>query len=372
MKLLIISSAPLIEKNEHWYAYSPYVKELEIWAKYADEVAFCCPKWKDDRGLLISEIPFFISSFFFLSDFNVKSVSSIFKAIFRSIYNFVLIIRAMYWANHIHLRCPGNVGLLASIAQVLFPYKVKTAKYAGNWDPKAKHPISYKLQKYILQSTFLTRNMKVLVYGDWQNSSKNIKSFFTATYKEIDKEAIVAKNLDSVVKIIFVGTLTSGKRPFYAIQLVEKLLNLGLKINFSIYGEGAERNSIETYLAQNSLEKDVCLFGNQAAEVIRKAYQESHFVILPSKSEGWPKVIAEGMFWGCVPIATAVSCVPYMLDYGKRGLLLDIDLEKDAKSIQNLVVDENQYQNFISKGVEWSRKYTLDAFEAEIKLLLQS
>jgi hypothetical protein len=24
------------------------------------------------------------------------------------------------------------------------------------------------------------------------------------------------------------------------------------------------------------------------------------------------------MFWGCVPIATAVSCVPYMLDYGKE------------------------------------------------------
>jgi hypothetical protein len=49
-------------------------------------------------------------------------------------------------------------------------------------------------------------------------------------------------------------------------------------------------------------------------------------VLLPSNSEGWPKAIAEGMFWGCVQLQTAVSCVPYMLDYGKEGLL-EMDLE---------------------------------------------
>jgi hypothetical protein len=58
-------------------------------------------------------------------------------------------------------------------------------------------------------------------------------------------------------------------------------------------------------------------------------------VLLPSDSEGWPK-IAEGMFWGCVPIATAVSCVPYMLDYGKEDLL-DLDLEKDANAMVHLL-----------------------------------
>jgi hypothetical protein len=31
------------------------------------------------------------------------------------------------------------------------------------------------------------------------------------------------------------------------------------------------------------------------------------------------KAIAEGMFWGCIPVGTAVSCVPFMLDEGKRG-----------------------------------------------------
>ena len=31
--------------------------------------------------------------------------------------------------------------------------------------------------------------MQVLVYGEWEGSSKNIKPFFTATYSEMKKEA---------------------------------------------------------------------------------------------------------------------------------------------------------------------------------------
>ena len=41
--------------------------------------------------------------------------------------------KAMKWADHIHLRCPGNIGLLGCIVQIAFPKKVKTVKYAGNW-----------------------------------------------------------------------------------------------------------------------------------------------------------------------------------------------------------------------------------------------
>ena len=38
----------------------------------------------------------------------------------------------------------------------------------------------------ILSNTFLTKNMQVLVYGEWEGSSKNVKSFFTATYSELE------------------------------------------------------------------------------------------------------------------------------------------------------------------------------------------
>ena len=112
--------------------------------------------------------------------------------------------------------------------------------------------------------------------------------------------------------------------------------------------------------------------GNHPQEMLKKAYQQSHFVILPSESEGWPKVIAEGMFWGCLPIATKVSCVPNMLDNGNRGVLLEMDLEQDANVIAALIRNPEQYLDKVQQSIRWSRKYTLDLFENEIKALLHS
>jgi glycosyltransferase involved in cell wall biosynthesis len=94
-------------------------------------------------------------------------------------------------------------------------------------------------------------------------------------------------------------------------------------------------------------------------------------VILPSDSEGWPKAIAEGMFWGCVPLATAVSCVPFMLDEGKRGVLLTMDLEKDAKQTATLLNTPTDFDTKRENASNWSRNYTLDIFELEIRDLLK-
>jgi glycosyltransferase involved in cell wall biosynthesis len=275
-------------------------------------------------------------------------------------------------ADHIHLRCPGNIGLIGCFVQILFPQKNKTAKYAGNWDPKSKQPWTYKMQKWILSNTFLTRNIHVLVYGEWEGSSKNIKPFFTASYKEADKVPLVQKGLKGKIDFIFVGALVQGKNPLYAIQLFELLQTKGYDACLDLYGEGIERNRLEDYIKINNLGNNIMLKGNQSKEVMQKAYQWSHFVVLPSESEGWPKAIAEGMFWGCVPLATAVSCVPFMLDQGKRGMLLEMNLEKDVLQLETLLNNQALFNTVQKRGADWSRKYTVDVFEEEIKKLLRS
>lgn len=387
MKFLIVSNAPIIKKQEKNLAYNPYVREMEIWVKYADEVAFCCPQWRSENGLFVSEIPFPIDKNFWLFDFNITSVNTLFKAFFQIPLNLLILFKAMIWADHIHLRCPGNVGLLASFIQILFPWKKKTAKYAGNWDPKSKQPWSYRLQKWILSNTFLTRNMQVLVYGEWPNQTRNIKPFFTATYseKEIQNSEFRIQNklsfqthacsesrtIENQFKFLFVGTLSPGKQPLYAIQLVEELHKKGRKVTLELYGEGVLRKDLEQYIAQNNLEMIVVLKGNQTKETVLKAYQNSDFLILPSKSEGWPKVVAEAMFWGCVPLVTAVSCVPFMLGNGKRGVVLRLDEKQDQQKIVDMFNNPDQYHRISNAASNWSRQYTTDYFEREIAKLVK-
>ncbi len=370
MKLLIVSTAPFIYKGKDVYAYGPYVKELLVWNKNSDEIAFCCPTWESERGLLVSKLPFEINKQYKLIDLNGLTFTDKIQSFFWSFYNIGVLFKAMQKADHIHLRCPGNVGLLGCFIQILFPGKPKTAKYAGNWDPKAQQPWSYRLQKWILNNTLLTRNMQVLVYGEWDNQTKNIKPFFTASYSEKDKKPLEEKSLVTTIHFVFVGALVKGKNPLYAIQLVERLLQNGFSVTLSIYGDGKERVEMEEYILKNNLQHSVCLYGNQNQETLKRAYQQSHFVVLPSISEGWPKAIAEGMFWGCVPIATSVSCVPEMLADGIRGILLQMKLDKDVEQIEALIQNQALFDGKSKAASIWAREYTLEVFEQEIEKFL--
>lgn len=370
MTFVIISHVPHIIEQNQYFAYAPYVREMNIWIRHADKVLIVAPITDLKKSAIDINYEHENIEFVKVDGFDVVSLKSVLRTVFIIPEVSWFIFDSMAKADHIHLRCPGNIGLLGCFIQMLFPSKSKTAKYAGNWDPKSNQPWSYKLQKWVLSNTFLSRNMQVLVYGQWEGRSKNIRPFFAATYKEGDKTSIVPKDLNRKINFIFVGTLVGGKNPLYAIQLVENLAKKGYDVMLHLYGEGLLRARLKQYITENQLDSVIKLEGIQNSETIKKAYQNSCFVILPSKSEGWPKAIAEGMFWGCVPLATAVSCVPFMLGYENRGVLLELELDKDLQQIELLLNNQSVFAHKSTGASSWSRKYTVDFFEQEIEKLL--
>ena len=370
MKFVVITHVEHSYKDGKIYGYGPYIKEMNLWLKYVDEVIIVAP--------VSEKAPINIDLAYEHENLKMVSIPAIsLTSITESIRTFFLlpiikwkIFNALRKADHIHLRCPGNIGLIGSICQILFPKKRKTAKYAGNWDPKAKQPLTYKFQKWILGNTFLTKNIQVLVYGDWPGMSKNIKSFFTATYPQSKAGNFDSRNFDAPFNFVFVGSLSSGKRPLYAVKIIEFLLQKGIDLTFDLFGEGVERSSLESYIRSNNLGKRIKLHGNQTAETVETAYKRSDFLILPSKSEGWPKAVAEAMFWGGIPIVPEISCVPWMLGDGKRGILIKMDLERDATTLISLLSSEGKLQDMSKNGQAWSQNYTLDSFEDEIAKLV--
>lgn len=370
MRFAIITQVPHLLENGSYFSYAPYVREMNIWLKYTDQAIVVAP---------LADGPKTAVDMAYASNIEFRRIPAINLLGSRSVLKAVLalpqigwkIFRAMQKADHIHLRCPGNIGLLGCFIQILFPHKPKTAKYAGNWDPDSPQPWSYKLQRRILSNTFLTRNMQVLVYGKWEGSSANIKPFFTATYRESDKVPVVPRSLQGTIRFLFVGTLAPGKRPMYAAEIIRQL-SPAYNVQLEMYGEGKERAELENYIVKHHLQDKIILKGNQSESEVRQAYQSAHFMILPSQSEGWPKVVAEAMFWGCVPLASRVSCVPDMLGNGKRGLLLEMDPENDIHRIEAVLAHAAEYRSLAENAIDWSRQYTLDVFEHEIRQLLKS
>lgn len=370
MTFCIITHVPHSYSNGNYYAYAPYVNEMNIWLKYVDKVIIVAPLKNIETSVIHQFYKHSNIVFVAVPSFSLIGIKAVLKTLYHLPVLLFSIIKAMKISDHVHLRCPGNMGLLGSIVQLFFPDKIKTAKYAGNWDSKSTQPFTYILQKKILSNAFLTKNMKVLVYGDWKNQTKNIKSFFTATYSESEKLIVEPKKLNAIINFIFVGNLTSGKQPILAVKIVSELKKRNYNVSLSVYGEGVERRNLENYISNNNLSEFVTLKGNFDREQMKMIYQKSHFLLLPSKSEGWPKVVAEAMFWGCLPIATSISCVPFMLDNGNRGLLITDDFEKCISEICKLLEDEKVYDTKINAAINWSRRYTIDTFEVEIKKLL--
>lgn len=372
MKFAIITHVPHIFEQNQYFAYAPYVREMNIWSKYVTELVIVAPKSDEKKSEIHISYEHLKITFVPIDNFNILNLSFALNAIFKIPKICSKIYLTMKDADHIHLRCPGNIGLLGCFVQILFPKKIKTAKYASNWDLNSKQPLSYKLQRWILNNRFLTRNMQVLVYGDWKNSTKNVKSFFTATYYESEKQDIIIRNTTlKPIRFLFVGTLTKGKNPFYGIEIVKALNQLGILATIDLFGDGILFDEISFFIKDNNLEENVFLRGNKSKKDLIDFYRNSHFLILQSGSfEGWPKVVAESMFWGCVPLAIPTSVVPQMLDNGNRGLLLTGNFQKDLDNIANLIQNNDLYQQKANSALIWSRNYTLDKFENEIKKLI--
>ena len=280
-------------------------------------------------------------------------------------------LKGMFWANHIHLRCPGNMGLVGAVAQILFPFKVKSVKYAGNWTNYSGQPWSYRLQKWILNNTFITRNMRVLVYGDWPNQTKNIVPFFTASYSEKEIVPVQPRDMTGAINLVFVGTLMKSKNPLLSVQVAEVLLRKGIPVHLQLLGDGPEREGLEKYIQEKGLQAVVSMPGNVPAENVKAILQQSHFLVFLSNSEGWPKAVAEAMFWGCVPLTKPVSCVPWMLQDGKRGMLAKtMDAEILANELHNLWLAPDRYNKMSAEAAGWSRRYTLEKFKESIQAFI--
>ncbi|MEO2064622.1 MAG: glycosyltransferase family 4 protein [Christiangramia sp.] len=388
MRFSVFTHAEHYLYENRLYSYGPYVKEMNYWIRGFEEVRIIAP--------LSEKMPGRIDSFYEHPKIQIADIPRLhFKknSFFRNLEKSLQVMKACFTemkkADHIHLRCPGNTGMIAMIISSLLPSKPKTVKYAGNWDPKSEQPLSYRFQKWWLSNTFLTRNAKVLVYGNWENQIKNIIPFFTASFSETEKIS-ATKEFKAPFCFIFCGSLVEGKNPLLALQIIHQLYSKDLDVSLDIYGDGEEMESILRYIEKHELENIITMHGNQPQEILKKAYQEAHFSILPSKSEGWPKALAEGMFFGCIPIGTAVSCVPWMLGEGCRGILLQappapplalpspLNSPKGEKGrvlgaaerISRLLKNEEEMEKMSQRAREWSQQYTLERFRDEIHKLL--
>ncbi|MEN2281249.1 glycosyltransferase [Algoriphagus sp. SE2] len=375
MNFLILTHVHHVRKGGKYFAYGPYVREMNIWTKFFTSVTILAPL-SEDRELNPIEIAYEHENIRFVpvQEINLTTWKGKVLTLFSLPVIVAKMLQAMGSTQHIHLRCPGNMGLAGAALQYFFPSKAKTAKYAGNWDPESDQPYTYKLQQRLVSNPRFAKNMKVLVYGKWPNQSQNIVPFFTFSYSQNESQEDYREPLNKGIKLqlLFVGALVPGKNPLMVAEVANilKLQNVDFKLTFC--GEGDQMPLLRQYIQENGLEEEVELCGNLGSERLKNKYKQSHFLIFLSESEGWPKVVAESMYFGCLPITTPVSCVPFMLANGERGDLVGKDPIKVVERINNYLTNPEDFFRKSKNSKEWSKAFTKESFELEIKKLINN
>ena len=227
-------------KAKQLYSYRPYISEMNIWMKFADKTLIAAPRILETPSAIETAYSQAAIEFYEVPVLNFTNEYNSLKSLVKIPSVFWGVLNVMRKADHIHLRCPGNISLIGCFLQIFFPKKPKTVKYAGNWDPKAKQPWTYKLQKKILSNTFLSRNIQVLVYGEWPEQSKNILPFFTASFSEEEKVGMSKKNFQRLLLSCLWETWWRGSGRWrqlnwwkdFSDQLIE------MRLNLDIYGDG--------------------------------------------------------------------------------------------------------------------------------------
>ena len=369
--LCIVSHVIHLRHREQIHAYGPYAREIEIWADLFDEVIIAAPVRKEEPTGFAIPINRRNVSLSPQMETGGKTLSAKLLQLLSLPIHIFRLCRAIRRADAIHVRCPGNLGLLGVILAPLFSKK-NIAKYAGQWPDYDGEPWSFRLQKKILRSRWW--NSPVTVYGEWPGEPQHVVPFFTSmmTREQVADAGAVSseKNLEVPIRIVFSGRLSKEKGVHHLIEAIGILKERGLAVEVAIVGNGAEFDSLQKQVAALGIADQVKMIGDVQYEAGLEYFKWGHILVLPSQSEGFPKVLAEAMCHGMVCIGTNSGLVPKMLE--GRGIVLDsVSAKSIADAIEEISSDADRFEKMSRAGVEWASQYSIEGLREALQELME-
>ena len=282
-------------------------------------------------------------------------------------------------ADVVHVRCPANISLVA--LAVLALHKTPTRrwiKYAGNWQPSGNEALSYRVQRFLLERAPKLHRAIVTVNGEWPRQPAHVRTLFNPTFtaSELERAVCVAhdKSLSDAPKLLFAGRVEEQKGVFRSVEVVARLRQLGFDVSLDIAGDGEPeaRDRLVAHIGHFGIADHIRLHGWLSRHDLERLYEQSHFLLLPTTaSEGFPKVIAEAMAYGAVPIASDLSSVGQVLRTANCGSPVRAGSVEETTAAITAYLNEPQRWNHESKrGAEFSSAFTYTAYIDAIKELV--
>lgn len=361
-RLLIISDSPMWKVEEgRVFVFEPTLREVEYLAGMFSHITWIgYNHGRNPKGLArLTDKPNI--SFFPLASvsggetlFEKMSILPRLPKLWRTLSH------AIRSNDYIHTRGPSVPALIAVLQSYCDKKRRYWHKYAGNWKQR-NAPLAYGLQRHLLRRC----PHIVTVNGYWRDEPANIVNLENPclTDREL-KEAADYRNQRSfreTVNLCFVGALTRGKGIWEFLRAISLLSHKEKIGQVCIAGDGPLRPELEAFAA--TLEVPVFFLGSIRREEINRLYERSDLIVLPTVSEGFPKVVAEAAAFGCIPIVSDVSSISQHIKTGVNGVLLsDRTPEAVAGAIDGLSTNMSMRINMVRNLKELPSLFTYERY----------
>lgn len=224
-----------------------------------------------------------------------------------------------------------------------------------------------RFEKAVLKRAF--KNCLVFIQGQElykKYSSSALKAVRIITSSLVPEDFYLRSDvrMRDGVKILYVGSLNQEKNIDNLIRALNSLLQRGTSCELSIAGDGPERTKMEKLCVKLGIKSKVKFHGYfPLGPKMKELYKDSDIFILPSVSEGTPRVLLEAMASGVVVVATRVGGIPDIVVDSITGLLVDPDdTEAFVLAVERLIKDPQLRKKLIEKGYEFAREHLLADF----------
>jgi glycogen(starch) synthase len=137
-------------------------------------------------------------------------------------------------------------------------------------------------------------------------------------------------------RILCLGRLSREKGFDLALMAFASLADRFPDLHMTIAGDGPERKFLESETVRLGLSSMVDFLGWVPPDRVPELINTATIVILPSRSEGLPLVVAEAGFMNRPAVATRVGGLPEVVSDQKTGVLVD---PENSRQIANALAD---------------------------------
>tara|TARA_R110001583_G_scaffold145875_1_gene297882 strand:- start:5154 stop:6275 length:1122 start_codon:yes stop_codon:yes gene_type:complete len=366
MKLLIVShTAHHIDVNGQIVGWGSTVSEINHLSKIFTEIYHIAPLHKTIAPK--SAIKYASNNIHFVAikPTGGKTLLQKLEVLYNAPSTIALVFKLLKKVTIFQFRAPTGIGVYLIPILTLFVKKKGWFKYAGNWKQE-NIPLGNAIQRWFL----MHQKRKVTINGLWKHEGNNMLAFENPCLNEQDRIlgslVVKDKQLPTKKSYCFVGGLNKNKG-------VDKIMEAFKRLNHEsvdslhVVGDGILKEQLEKVASQIKI--PIHFYGFLSKDKIQEIYKKCHFILLPSKSEGFPKVIGEAMNFGCIPIVSEVSCINQYIKHNFNGFLINpITIDTIKQMIEaSLSMSNKDFTIQIAINYKITEKFTYNYYLARIK-----